>query len=187
MNKHLIVLLTLSLMTSPVMAKGGHHHETSDGGDDMESHGHSHLSAKLTPFQQGQFGLGTIRYGSQNNHAHTLTSLDADISLPLGLTLFNIDSIAQIETLTVTLTNANASLNCNLSPTSVAIQPVSGGTGYTAFAHFKLHQVAQDGQAPIHVQGSCLAYPSSLSSGDNLTVTVLSGSTLLTTLTGTLK
>ncbi len=187
MSKNLLFLSVLNLLSFPVLANGLHSREGDHSEGLKETHHQTDLSAQLVPALTGLSGTGNVRIGTYAHHEKSTTSLDAAVSLPLGVSGFNTDALSSVEGLTVTLTNADLSLNCTLPLKAIGFKPINGETGYTAIASFELHQVRQLGHAPVYLAGSCTSLPDSFSASSALIASIFSGKTQLASLTGSLN
>ncbi len=187
-SKLILTAITLATLSSPSFGKVVHSKSDNESGYGDKS-GHPKLSAQLTPIAPSQMGSGEFHFANHSHGAHhkAATSFHGGITLPLGATAYNEDSIARIQNLGITLSNGSGTLNCVLAPESIRFSPSSESPVAPIEADFHLGELTPEGMAPVYSAGNCTTLPSALVSGDTLTITVLSGKNLITTLSGTLK
>jgi len=188
-TKLILTAITLATLSSPSFAKEIHSRSDHEDFGYGSTRGVQQLSAQLLPIGPGQIGSAEFHFANHTNRAphKEATTFHGGITLPLGTPGYNEDSISKIQSLGVTLTNASGTLNCALAPKRIRFTQASESTGAPVEVDFNLGERTPRGRKPVYSAGSCAALPSLFVSGDTLTITVISGNTLITTLSGILR
>lgn len=187
--KLILTAITLATLSSTSFAKEiyskSDHEEYGYG----STRGVKRLSAQLLPIGPGQIGSGEFYFANHTNRAphKETTTFHGGITLPLGTPGYNEDSIAKIQNLGVTLTNGSGTLSCTLTPERIRFSQHPKNTVALVEVDFNLGERTSKGRKPVYSAGSCAALPPLFVSGDTLTITVISGNTLITALSGRIR